>query len=156
MTLASADHIAIDQLIETFFSVFDNRQGRAVDLNRLNELFVPQGIVLKTCGDLPVVNSLEAFIAPRRTLLGGGDLQDFSEVEVWSRTEVFGDIAANATVSMKRPACSKELPSRRAGMKSIQLVRSEEGWKIVSVLWDDEREGGAMIEENAALAGELE
>ena len=27
------------------------------------------------------------------------------------------------------------------GMKSIQLVNTEQGWRICSVVWDDERDG---------------
>ena len=131
---------AIDQVVNRFFSAFNNKNGRQADLDSLSDIFVADGLIVKTCGGSPSVCNLAEFIAPRRELLNGGDLKNFSEQEVWERTDIFGSVAQRLCVYEKSGVLSgQEFASK--GMKSIQLIKTEAGWKISSVAWDDEREG---------------
>lgn len=131
-----------------FFSTFNNKNGKQADLDSLAEIFVAGGLIVKTCGESPSVCNLAEFIAPRRALLNGGDLQEFSEEETWERTDIFGGVAQRLCVYEKSGVLSgQEFTSQ--GMKSIQLVKTEAGWKISSVAWDDEREGLSVPEDIA-------
>ena len=122
------------------FSSFNNRDGKLADLDGLSEIFLPNGVIVKTCGEPPTVFNLAEFVAPRDALLNGGELEDFSEEELWERTDIFGSVAQRFCLYKKSGVIAGEKFETR-GMKSIQLVNTESGWKIASLAWDDERSG---------------
>lgn len=66
---------------------------------------------------------------------------DFFEVETARRIDVLGNMAHVWSVYEARTAPDDETPERR-GINSIQLFRDEHGhWRIMSMIWDNEREG---------------
>ncbi|MFT5501587.1 MAG: hypothetical protein ACI88G_001725 [Woeseiaceae bacterium] len=145
------DKSAIDLVVNRFFSAFTNVDGKIVDLEDLANIFLPGGVIVKTCGESPAVCNLAEFIAPRRELLNGGDLQNFSEEEVWERTDIVGSVAQRLCVYTKSGVLSGQKFTSK-GMKSIQLIKTEAGWKISSVAWDDEREGFSVPAAHEELA----
>ena len=123
-----------------FLSAFTNVNGKRVSLDGLSEIFLPGAVIVKTCGEPISIDSLAEFIAPREKLLNGGRLEEFFEEELWERTDVFGSVAQRLCLYKKSGVLSGKRFEAK-GMKSIQLVNTEAGWKISSVAWDDEREG---------------
>ena len=136
----AAEKRAIGIIVRQFFDAFANVDRKEVDLSNLYALFVPGCVIVKTCGSSPIVYSLAEFITPRQKLLSDGELVNFSEAEVWEETLVFGSIAHRFCSYRKSGVLSGE-PFEAMGMKSIQLIKTEDGWKISSVIWDDERDG---------------
>ena len=66
---------------------------------------------------------------------------DFFEVEIGRRIDLFGNIAHAWSAYEARSALDDAEPERR-GINSIQLFRDpERGWRIVAMIWDNEREG---------------
>ncbi|MDX2274973.1 MAG: hypothetical protein NW206_05935 [Hyphomonadaceae bacterium] len=65
----------------------------------------------------------------------------FFEFEIERRVQEFGNIAQVwSTYEEKRAPDAKDV--ERRGVNSIQLIRDESGhWRIMSVVWDNEREG---------------
>jgi hypothetical protein len=53
---------------------------------------------------------------------------------------VFGDVAQHFC-SYEKSGVQDGVPFTGRGMKTVQLVRMPEGWRISAVAWDDEREG---------------
>ncbi len=71
---------------------------------------------------------------------------DFYEVEIGRRIDLFGNIAHVWSAYEARRAPDDAEPDRR-GINSIQLFRDPEaGWRIVNMIWDNEREGAAIPE----------
>ena len=136
----TAEKRAIDTVVSQFFAAFNNVDNKEVDLSNLRALFVPGAVIVKICGSPPVVYSLDEFIAPRQKLLVDGELVNFSEAEMWGDTIIFGSIAQRFC-SYRKSGVLCGGPFVANGMKSIQLVKTEDGWKISSVIWDDERDG---------------
>lgn len=67
----------------------------------------------------------------------------FYEVEVARRIDVLGNMAHVWSLYEARRAPGDATPERR-GINSIQLFRDAGGqWRIVSMIWDNEREGVA-------------
>ena len=65
----------------------------------------------------------------------------FYEVEIGRRIELFGNIAHVWSAYEARTAPDDATPERR-GINSIQLFKDpESGWRIVAMIWDNEREG---------------
>jgi hypothetical protein len=68
----------------------------------------------------------------------------FYEAETARRVEEFGAIAHVFSTYESRRAPG-EKPFAR-GINSFQLVKTAEGWKVMTILWDSEREGNPLPE----------
>ena len=72
---------------------------------------------------------------------------DFYEVEIGRRIDLFGNIAQVWSAYEARRSPDDAEPERR-GINAIQLFRTPEaGWRIVSMIWDNERDGVGVPEE---------
>lgn len=106
-------------------------------------MFLPEAVIVRTCGGPPAVYGVDSFIAPRQELLSNGTLTDFREWEVSGRTEMFGDIAQHFCLYAKA-GVQHGTPFTGRGMKTLQFVRTPAGWRISAAAWDDERDGLAI------------
>ncbi|HVQ06941.1 MAG TPA: hypothetical protein VMS43_00755 [Allosphingosinicella sp.] len=69
---------------------------------------------------------------------------DFYEVEIGRRIDLFGNIAHVWSAYEARASPDDDRPERR-GINSIQLFRDPgRGWRIMSMIWDNERAGVAL------------
>ena len=135
--LAVADRVAIDALARAFFAAFCNTGGRRVDLSGLAALCLPDARIVKAVGPVPESQDLDGFIVPRDALLNGGRLVEFCEEEVEGRTDVFGNVAQRWSRYRKRGVLDG-VPFDAEGWKSLQCVRTPQGWRIAAVAWDDQ------------------
>ena len=139
-TSPTADHEAISGLVATFFGAFTSGPGCGARLDALPEVFLPQAVIVRTCGSQPAVYDVESFIAPRRALLTSGGLTQFREWEVSERTELFGSIAHRFS-SYAKSGLQDGISFSARGMKTLQFIRTAQGWRISAAAWDDERDG---------------
>ncbi|MFJ9950766.1 DUF4440 domain-containing protein [Kitasatospora sp. NPDC091207] len=126
----------IDMVTAEFFGSFDNRGGGAADVDRVRRLMLPGGVIVLT-GPAFAVYTVEEFIEPRRRLLTEGRLVEFSEWETSERTEIAGDIASRFGEYRKSGILDGE-PYEGGGTKTIQFVRTPEGWRIAAFSWFDQ------------------
>lgn len=125
----------IDAVTAEFFGAFDNRDGRTADVARIRRLVIPGGVIVVTGPDFRVY-TVEEFIEPRQRLLTEGRLVDFSEWETSERTEIEGDIASRFGRYRKSGTLDGE-PFEGSGTKTIQFVRTPDGWRITAFSWYD-------------------
>ncbi|MEV8332685.1 DUF4440 domain-containing protein [Streptomyces niveus] len=126
----------IDVVTAEFFGAFDNRGGKAADVARIRRLVLPDGVIVKT-GPEFTVYTVDDFIEPRERLLTDGRLVEFSEWETSARTEIAGDIASRFGAYRKSGILNGE-PFEGGGTKTIQFVRTPEGWRIAAFAWYDQ------------------
>lgn len=131
----ATDRADIDALTAEFFGAFDNRDGRPADVGRIRRLMVPGGVIVHA-GAQFTVYSVEEFVEPRQRLLSEGRLTGFSEWETSERTEIVGDVASRVGEYRKSGVLDGE-PFEGGGTKTIQFVRTPEGWRIVAFSWFD-------------------
>jgi len=136
---ATTDQATIQGIVDAFFGAFVSGPGCAERMDLLRGLLLPQAVIVRTCGMEPLVMGVEEFIAPREALLTDGSLTDFREWPVAGRVEVFGDIA-HWFGSYAKAGTQGGEPFSGRGMKTIQFVRTADGWRISAAAWDDERE----------------
>jgi hypothetical protein len=134
------DKQCIDALTTELFRIFSPPPGATVSLQRIHDLFIPQGIIVRTCGPNAEVFSIPEFIAPRELMLNDGTLVDLCEREEWETTEIFGNVAQRFLAYRKTGALRGERFDTR-GMQTIQFVRKDGEWKMSAMAWDDERTG---------------
>ncbi|MFD8739495.1 DUF4440 domain-containing protein [Streptomyces sp. NPDC059618] len=125
----------IDALTTQFFGAFDNRGGIPADVDRIRQLLLPGGVIVKTGPDFTVY-TVDEFIEPRRQLLADGRLVEFSEWETSEETRTTGDIASRTSEYRKSGILDGE-PFEGGGTKTIQYVRTPHGWRITAVSWHD-------------------
>ena len=133
----SNDKGALDEISRRFFNAFTNRNGVVPDVDCLYELFVPEANIVKMLGGVPVVYGVRDFIEPRRVILTDGTLADFCEEEVSDSTKIFGNVAQRFSRYKKSWSQGGDRFTG-GGAKSIQFIRTSDGWKIFSLAWDDE------------------
>jgi len=136
----ATDLKAINGIVQTFFAAFASGPDCRARLDALRMLFLPEAVIVRTCGSEPVRYGVDGFIAPRQALLSSDTLVDFREWELSGRIELFGDIAQYFG-SYAKTGVQDGTPFTARGMKTLQLVRMSQGWRISAVAWDDEREG---------------
>ena len=133
MTPAQA---ALDEVTRGFFGAFTNKHG-APDVDRLHRLCLPQAVITKRSGGACEIMTVQQFIEPRRKLLTGGALTDFEEWETSARTEIFGGIAQRFSTYEKAGVMSGQ-PFTGRGVKTIQFIQLDGGWRISALAWEDE------------------
>jgi hypothetical protein len=134
------DKQCIDALTTELFRIFSPTPGATVSLQRIHDLFIPQGIIVRTCGPNAEIFSISEFIAPREQMLNDGTLVDLREHEEWETTEIFGNVAQRFLAYRKTGVLHGEHFNTR-GMQTIQFVRKDGEWKMSAMAWDDERNG---------------
>ncbi|MCU0631500.1 MAG: hypothetical protein MUC66_00805 [Methanolinea sp.] len=105
----------------------------------LEHLFIPGGLLVNNNGDYPRIFTVEQFTSAVREQVESGNLAEFEEREVWSRTEVFGKIAQRFSTYEARFTSHDPEPSS-TGINSIQLMKMGNDWLVVSVIWNDQTE----------------
>lgn len=126
----------IDAVTAEFFGAFDNRGGKTADVGRIRRLVVPGGVIVKT-GPEFTLYTVDEFVEPRLRLLADGRLREFAEWETSERTEIAGDIASRFGAYRKSGILDGE-PFEGGGTKTIQFVRTPEGWRISAFAWYDQ------------------
>jgi hypothetical protein len=130
------DQQAIDLLTKAFFGVFNN-VNRAPDFTTIKSISIPETIIIKKNGTDQVVYNLETFIEPRQKILTDGTLTAFSENEISSETNIIDHIAQRYSRYEKSGYMSGKY-FKEYGNKFFQFIKTSEGWKINSLIWQDD------------------
>lgn len=133
-----ADREAIAAVVTDLFAAFTSGPSGTQRLTALRDSFIPQAVIVQALGVDAAVYDVDGFIAPRQALLAGDAMTEFREWEVAGTTEVLGDIAQHSCSYAKSWSQGGE-PRTGRGRKTLQLVRTSDGWKISALAWDDER-----------------
>lgn len=131
----STDKDAIDALTAHFYGSFTNTGG-APDVDRLYDVLLPEARIVSNAGDAPVVYDVRSFAEPRRAMLTDGRLTAFCEYETAEETTIFQNIAQRFS-RYSKSWHDAEGAKEGAGAKSLQFVRTPDGWKIAALIWDD-------------------
>lgn len=123
----------IEEAVAAFFATFVSGPECVARADRLRGLMLPEALVFRPGS----AEDVESFLAPRVDLLTGGRLTGFSEWPVEGRVEAHGDVAHWFGTYAKQGTLDGE-PYGGTGAKSIQLVRTPEGWRISAVAWADD------------------
>jgi hypothetical protein len=73
-------------------------------------------------------------------MVDAGELTCFREAETAEITEIFGNVVHRFS-TYEKSGVNSGMEIRGRGIISIQFIKTEAGWKISSMAWDDERPG---------------
>ncbi|MGN6394173.1 MAG: hypothetical protein ACTHMI_01325 [Mucilaginibacter sp.] len=137
---------AIDYVTEDFYESLSFQDGELPDLETVKELFYGNGVLINNSFARPVEFTLETFTQAIESQVAEGNLQQFMQRELFSKTDVFGKVAQRTSVYEYTFADygTDKLPR---GINYIQYIMVDDHWLITSMVWSDENENYQIPEE---------
>jgi hypothetical protein len=127
-------------LVQAFFDAVSFAPGRAPRYGALTSLFVEHGVLVNNAGAAPELMPVADFVRSRQAAYDSGSVTRFEVGELADTTELFGSVAQRASAFVRRGVRDGQ-PFELRGMIFLQCLRTPQGWKLVSVAWDDQRPG---------------
>lgn len=132
------DKTQIDGITKQFFGIFTNTDQIQPDWTVMNDLCIPEIIIIKKTGLAQEIYNLHSFIEPRKKILSDGTLTNFEESEVKEETQIIGHIAHRHSTYQKSGYLNGSY-FNECGNKFFQFIKTKDGWKINSLIWEDEK-----------------
>src|SRR3954469_6214249 len=135
-----SDEEQIGSVIDEMYAMISGPRGPR-DWSRQLNCFLPEATQVRTWVDeegrpQKLGMSLDQYAANTQPFF---DANDFYEIETSRRIDRFGNIAQVWSGYEARRTPDEDPPERR-GINSIQLFcDAERGWKIIHMIWDNER-----------------
>ena len=142
------DTQGIKAAVHALYEIISGAAGAPRDWERLRSLLFPGAHLVRTsigADGTPCALAMdaEAYEADTADYFRR---ESFHEAEVASRIQRFGNIAHVFSVYEARHQPNDAEPFRR-GINSVQLFNDGRCWRVVSVLWDNERADNPIPEE---------
>jgi SnoaL-like domain len=150
----TSDSNAVRELLATFAKAISAPAGAAPDWATFRSLFVPgariESVVADSSGGLTWRSqTVDEFITAATP---GMHRSGFEENVLGTRIHIYGAIA-HVWSGYEVRRGSGGAPRRIRGVNSYQLVRQDGRWRVVELLWTNERAAGPLPAEWAASAG---
>ena len=129
----------IDYLTRDFYRAISFGNSQAPDFGPVKMLFFGQGILVNNSFNKPVTFTAESFIGAMESQVAEGNIEQFMEREIHSKTAVFGKAAHRISVYEYNFADHKVQKLPR-GVNFIQFLQIDGNWRILSMAWFDENE----------------
>ncbi|MBL7920441.1 MAG: GNAT family N-acetyltransferase [Bacteroidia bacterium] len=131
------DKLSIDANIKTFFGIFNNKNNQQANWDPINKVCMPETMIIKKNKNERVIYNLNSFIEPRKKILSDGTLVDFEEKEISSETKIVNNIAQRYSRYQKNGILNGK-PFNECGTKFFQFIKTNNEWKISSIIWEDD------------------
>jgi hypothetical protein len=141
---------SIPRLLSRLYEVISFPEGGEPDWDGMSEVFSPHARITRVTPDGTDYFDLSTFQAMAQELLRVGAYTAFHESEVAHRVERFGNVAhVTSAYETRRDPAARACFAR--GVNSLQLVRENDAWRVLSLCWDDETLKGRDV--RALVAG---
>ncbi len=132
-----SDQQPLDALMRAFYEVISFEEGSAPDWDTMASLFSKHARITRVTPEATDHMELADFRNMVEELLEVGAVTSFFEREIARRTDRFGNVihVASAYETRVSPTAVDFI---ERGVNSLQLIREEGRWKIVSLCWDSD------------------
>lgn len=145
----SPDYTTVEGIMVELYASVTREPGEPFAWERLRAIMHPEGIMLPQrtqVGGESRLMDVEEFIdwidEAWDPVIGTPSDQGFFERQTNVIIEEFGDVAHALTTYEKGPFEPRGIISR--GVNSVQLVKREGRWLILSITWDEENTAGPL------------
>lgn len=135
-TTVNADEAAIKQAVDNAYSALGFSAGAQPAFDSIQYAFIPQAQLINFIADTAQILSIGDFVKAYKNYIETSKVQSFKEEEIYGRTDQYGQIAQRIS-SYKTYINRTDLPAER-GVNSFQLIKTKDGWKVSSIIWDIE------------------
>ena len=129
----------IDNLAQKFYKCVCFGPDHYPNYDQLQELFYGDGKLLNGNYDHPLEFTVQSYCQAIMHQIDDGNTSFFSQQEISDVTEVFGKTAQRISVYEFSFVADSVEPWKR-GVNYMQFIFTDGAWKIVSMLWNDERD----------------
>ena len=136
--VAAEDLRAIDEAITGLYAVISGPAGEARDWDAFRAMFTPTAH-MGACYTQPDGSIASVTMTPDEYIEQSGAMLvqiGFTERETHRVLEVYGPVAHAFSTYEGTGDENAGAPLRVSGINSIQLVRTDDGWKVFSILWN--------------------
>ena len=145
--------LQLGDAIRAMYEVISFPEGGEPDWERMKEVFLPSARLTRITPEGVDCFDLQTFQAMALEMLDRGIYTSFFEHELIRRVDFFGAFAhvLSAYETKTTPKASSFLAR---GVNSIQMLWERDSWRVVSLLWDEEKEN-VPINLEYIFAGEM-
>jgi len=133
-----ADRAAVDALIKAMYEVISFNEVGEPDWQRMQSLFSRHARITRITPDGTDYLDVRGFQELAKESFELGVYTRFFEIEVLRDERRFGGLSHVLSAYESRHDPSALEPFAR-GVNSLQLIREDDGWKVLSLFWDEER-----------------
>lgn len=139
----SDDERTIDALLMKLYDVISFERGGEPDWSAMRDVFSPHARITRIRADGIDYLTLSEFQDMAKSMLAEGKYASFCEYEVMHTVRRFGAMAHVLSAYETKESHDAPTPFAR-GLNSLQLILEADGWRVLSLLWDEERPGNPI------------
>jgi len=128
---------AIDYITEDFYESLSFMDSEMPDLDTVRDLFFEGGALFNLSFGKPISYTVNSFIHSIEGSIEDGQLTQFMQRELYSKTEIFGRVAQRVSV-YEYSFAYHEIENLPKGINYIQFIQVDDLWRITSMAWNDE------------------
>ncbi|MEO0469346.1 MAG: hypothetical protein AAF206_06995 [Bacteroidota bacterium] len=138
----ASQRAAIQQTIDQLYAVITIKDGKAPQFREKMEAIFFDQAPFTSLQRQRRISSRDDFISNFEKLIESGRIKNLDEREMQASIQIFGKVAhCFSSYEMYVEDMSK--PADR-GINSIQMIETENGWKVISIAWDVEKDGQSL------------
>jgi hypothetical protein len=133
------DDTAIKKAVDEAYAALGFKPGEQPRYDSIQHYFIPQAQLIDFITDTAQILSISDFVKAYKNYVQSTKITSFNEQEIYGHTDQFGNIAQRIS-SYKTYINSADIVKER-GVNSFQLIKTPQGWKVSSIIWDVEKTG---------------
>ncbi|HRH49940.1 MAG TPA: hypothetical protein PLP23_14385 [Panacibacter sp.] len=131
------DDEAITKAVADAYKVISFKKGEHADFENIKNYFIPKTQFINFRTDTAEILSLDEFIGAYKSFIEETHTESFYEKELYGRTDQFGKIAQR--ISTYATYLNTMDSTAERGVNSFQLIKTPQGWRVTSIIWDVEK-----------------
>ena len=134
--------MSVDRVVDKMYASMSFEAGEQPDWKCQEEIFANDARLVRVNDEGVFEFDPRTFRKNFEAMIASGNMPSFCETELWRQTHEFGDVAHVLSAYEMRASRGGELIAR--AVKSIQLYRQDDRWRISAMLWRREGKGTAI------------
>jgi hypothetical protein len=130
---------AINTLTTDFYNIISFKNSVIPDVTSLQTIFHGAGLMINNSDEQAVLYTAESFVQELESRIALGEINQFKQREIYSKTDLFGKVAQRISV-YEYSYADYEQEQMSKGINFIQYAKLGETWSIISMVWNDENE----------------
>lgn len=127
----------VERTVDRFLKFLSFSDTSSLQIDSLTKVFATGGTLTANFGKKPLVFTVAQYIENIRSTVRSGQTFSSRETELARKVDVFGKIA-HVLSTYDLTITGKDGKLERRGINSIQLIKQEGTWLILSLIWDRE------------------
>ncbi|HEY2581893.1 MAG TPA: hypothetical protein VGI43_08805 [Mucilaginibacter sp.] len=129
---------AITKAVHDAYASISFKEGEKPRYAEIKNYFIPQAQLINFRLNTADVTNISQFVDPLyKGFIESNHVHLFYEEEIFGRTEQFGKIAHRISTYTTYLNTRDSIAER--GVNSFQLIKTKDGWKVSSIIWDVEK-----------------